>query len=301
MQHNVFRHAPENTLCLKERWIRMPSAKVTVNTISSMKQAGTPIAMVTAYDYTMAKIISNTEIDMILVGDSLGNVMLGYPSTVPVTLEEMIHHASAVVRGNGNAMVVCDMPFMSYQVSHEEGMRSAGRIMKETLCDAVKLEGGSEVAPLVRKMVSAGIPVVGHIGLTPQYANVLGGYKVQGKNEQTARKLIQDALALEEAGAFAIVLECVPAKLAELITSRLHTAASIGIGGGAGCDGQVLVCMDLLGMTQGHVPKFVKNFAGLNEIMTDAFNRYSAEVKSKKFPAAEHSFNMNEDILSRLQ
>ena len=279
----------------------MSSTKVTVNTIFSMKKAGQKIAMVTAYDYTMSKIISGTDIDMILVGDSLGNVMLGYTSTIPVTMEEMIHHASAVVRGNGNAMVVCDMPFMSYQACERDAMINAGRLLKETGCDAVKMEGGAELAPLIRKMVGAGIPVVGHIGLTPQSINTLGGYSVQGKTPLAAQKLLDDARALEDAGVFALVLECVPEKLAEFITGKLNLAATVGIGAGAGCDGQVLVCSDLLGMTQGRVPKFVKKFANIQEVAATAFSQYASEVKSAAFPSVEQSYAMDESILEQIQ
>ncbi len=280
----------------------MPDKKVTVNTVAAMKKGGIPITMVTAYDFTMARIVSAADIDMILVGDSLGNVMLGYAGTVPVTMDEMIHHAAAVVRGNGNALVVGDMPFMSYQADEAEAMRNAARFLKEAGCDAVKLEGGAEYAPLVRRMVTAGIPVVGHIGLTPQSVKVLGGYGVQGKTAAAAEKLLSDALALEAAGAFAIVLECVPAELAALVTGRLKTAVSIGIGAGSGCDGQVLVCTDLLGMTSGHVPKFVRRFADLNRIMTDAFNSYAAEVRKRTYPAGEESFSLPDvSVLEKLR
>ena len=279
----------------------MSSVKVTVNTVAAMKKAKQKIAMVTAYDYTMAKIIANTDIEMILVGDSLGNVMLGYTSTIPVTMEEMIHHASAVVRGNGNAMVVCDMPFMSYQTCERDAMINAGRLLKETGCDAVKMEGGAELAPLIRKMTAAGIPVVGHIGLTPQYVNTLGGFLVQGKDKAAAQKLLDDARALEEAGVFALVLECVPDKLAALITENLENTVTIGIGAGSATDGQVLVSTDLLGMTQGRIPKFVKKFINIQELAASAFNQYASEVKTQEFPSVEQSYHMDDEILKEIR
>lgn len=232
---------------------------VTVNTIREMKQKGESITMITAYDVAMARNVNEAEIDMILVGDSLGNVVLGYNSTIPVTMDDMIHHTKAVMRGNNTALVIGDMPFMSYQADIKDAIYNAGRFLKETGCTAVKLEGGSEVAPLVKRLVEAGIPVCAHIGLTPQSVNQLGGYKVQGKEVAAAQKLVDDAKALEEAGAFACVLECVPAALAAKITKELHTMATIGIGAGNECDGQVLVCNDLLGVSTGFTPKFVKN------------------------------------------
>ena len=258
--------------------------------------------MVTAYDYAMAKNVCEAGIEMILVGDSLGNVVLGYNSTVPVTMDEMIHHTKAVMRGaQGSAtMVVGDMPFMSYQASVVDGMYNAARFLKETGCAAVKLEGGAEVCELVQKLTQAGIPVVGHIGLTPQSVNQLGGFKVQGKSAEAAQKLLDDARALEQAGAFAIVLECVPEALAAKVTESLKTAATIGIGAGKYCDGQVLVCNDLLGYTDGFCPKFVKRYADLHSEMTAAFKAYAADVKSRSFPAAEHTFKIDDEVLEKL-
>ena len=247
---------------------------VTVNTIREMKQKGEPITMITAYDVAMARNVNEAEIDMILVGDSLGNVVLGYNSTIPVTMDDMIHHTKAVMRGNNTALVIGDMPFMSYQADIKDAIYNAGRFLKETGCTAVKLEGGSEVAPLVKRLVEAGIPVCAHIGLTPQSVNQLGGYKVQGKEVAAAQKLVDDAKALEEAGAFACVLECVPAALAAKITKELHTMATIGIGAGNECDGQVLVCNDLLGVSTGFTPKFVKKYANLHDETVNAVKAY---------------------------
>lgn len=278
----------------------MAEKQVTIATIKEMKQNGEPITMVTAYDVAMARNVNEAGIDMILVGDSVGNVMLGYSSTVPVTMDEMIHHTKAVMRGNKTALVVGDMPFMSYQASIVDGMYNAARFLKETGCTAVKLEGGSEVCELVRKLTQAGIPVVGHIGLTPQSVNQLGGFKVQGKDVAAAQKLIEDAKALEAAGAFACVLECVPAALAAKITQELHTMATIGIGAGNGCDGQVLVCNDLLGVSGGFCPKFVKKYADLHTETVNAVKAYITEVKDRSFPAPEHTFKIDETVLEKL-
>lgn len=276
--------------------------QITTAAIKQMKQNGEPVTMVTAYDYAMAKNVCEAGIEMILVGDSLGNVVLGYNSTVPVTMEEMIHHTKAVMRaaqGSGT-MVVGDMPFMSYQASVVDGMYNAARFLKETGCAAVKLEGGAEVCELVQKLTQAGIPVVGHIGLTPQSVNQLGGFKVQGKSAEAAQKLLDDARALEQAGAFAIVLECVPEALAAKVTESLKTAATIGIGAGKYCDGQVLVCNDLLGYTDGFCPKFVKRYADLHSEMVSAFKAYAADVKARSFPAAEHTFKIDDEVLEKL-
>lgn len=276
--------------------------QITTAAIKQMKQNGEPVTMVTAYDYAMAKNVCEAGIEMILVGDSLGNVVLGYNSTVPVTMDEMIHHTKAVMRaaqGSGT-MVVGDMPFMSYQASVVDGMYNAARFLKETGCAAVKLEGGAEVCGLVQKLTQAGIPVVGHIGLTPQSVNQLGGFKVQGKSAEAAQKLLDDARALEQAGAFAIVLECVPEALAAKVTESLETAATIGIGAGKYCDGQVLVCNDLLGYTDGFCPKFVKRYADLHSKMTEAFKAYAADVKARCFPAAEHTFKIDDEVLEKL-
>lgn len=278
----------------------MAEKQVTIATIKEMKQKGEPITMITAYDVAMARNVNEAGIDMILVGDSVGNVMLGYSSTVPVTMDEMIHHTKAVMRGNKTALVVGDMPFMSYQASITDAMYNAARFLKETGCTAVKLEGGSEVCELVQKLTTAGIPVVAHIGLTPQSVNQLGGFKVQGKDVEAAQKLIADAKALEAAGAFACVLECVPAALAAKITAELTTMATIGIGAGNGCDGQVLVCNDLLGVSDGFCPKFVKKYADLHTITVQAVKSYISEVKDRSFPAPEHTFKIDDTVLEKL-
>ncbi|MDD4239670.1 MAG: 3-methyl-2-oxobutanoate hydroxymethyltransferase [Desulfotomaculaceae bacterium] len=277
----------------------MSKDKVTTATVKQMKAEGKPITMLTAYDYSMAKIVDDAGIDMILVGDSLGNVVLGYDSSLPVTMEDMIHHAKAVCRGVGRTMVVTDMPFLSYQVSKEDAVRNAGRIMKETESQAVKLEGGREIAEAVRAIVNAGIPVCGHLGLTPQSINQLGGFKVQGKDIAAARKMIDDALAIEEAGAFCLVLECVPTPLAKLITSKLQIP-TIGIGAGPYCDGQVLVIYDVLGLYPRFTPKFVKKYINLQEHVTTALQQYREEVAARTFPGPEHSFTMSEEVLNKL-
>ena len=274
--------------------------QITTATIKQMKQNGEPITMVTAYDYAMAKNVYEAGIEMILVGDSLGNVVLGYNSTVPVTMDEMIHHTKAVMRGAQGALVVGDMPFMSYQASMVDGMYNAARFLKETGCAAVKLEGGSEVCELVHKLTQAGIPVVGHIGLTPQSVNQLGGFKVQGKSAEAAQKLLDDARSLEQAGAFSIVLECVPELLAKKVTESLPTAATIGIGAGKYCDGQVLVCNDLLGFTDGFCPKFVKRYADVHGEIVNAVKGYIDDVKARSFPAAEHTFKIDDEVLDKL-
>lgn len=271
--------------------------KVTKTTIQKMKAEGTPISMITAYDYIMAQNVDEAGIDMILVGDSLGNVVMGYPSTLPVTMEDMLHHTACVVRGVQRALVVGDMPFMSYQESTAQALHNAGRFLKETQCDAVKLEGGARVCEAIYKMTEAGIPVVGHIGLTPQSVNQFGGFKVQGKNEERARQLIEEAKEVEEAGAFAIVLECVPADLATEITKNLKSAATIGIGAGNGCDGQVLVCTDLLGMSGGFRPKFVKTYANMHDEIVGAVKSYISDVQTRAFPAPEHTFKIDADVL----
>lgn len=278
----------------------MQNKKITVTTIKAMKEQGEPIAMITAYDAAMARNVNEAGVEMILVGDSVGNVMLGYESTLPVTMEEMLHHTKAVMRGNSAALVVADMPFMSYQSDMRDAVINAGRFLKETGCGAVKLEGGAEVAPVVEKLVSAGIPVCAHIGLTPQSVNQLGGFKVQGRDLQAAQKLLDDAKALERAGAFACVLECVPSALAAKITAALTTMATIGIGAGSGCDGQVLVCNDLLGVSAGFCPKFVKKYADLHGTVIGAVRDYIRDVKTREFPAQEHTFKIDDEILDRL-
>ncbi|MBQ7239036.1 MAG: 3-methyl-2-oxobutanoate hydroxymethyltransferase [Bacteroidales bacterium] len=257
------------------------------------------ISMLTAYDFHTACTIDEAGIDMILVGDSLGNVMLGYENTLAVTVEDMIHHGKAVCRGAKNAFVVIDMPFMSYQGSVYDAVMNAGRILKETNCQAVKLEGGAEYADRIRAIVQAGIPVVAHLGLTPQSFNTLGGYKVQGKSLDVAQKLLADAQAVTEAGAFAITLECVPEALAKLITERT-SALTIGIGAGKYCDGQVLVYQDMLGYTDGFTPKFVKKYADLHSVMLEAFKQYKAECEAQTFPAPEHTFGIDEEVRGKL-
>ncbi len=273
--------------------------KNTISTFQSMKENGEKISMLTAYDYSTAKLIDEAGINGILVGDSLGNVILGYTDTLSVTMEDMIHHGSAVARGCKNTLVVIDMPFMSYQTSVYDAVVNAGRLMKEGRGGAVKLEGGIEVVPQIKAITSAGIPVMGHLGMTPQSVNMLGGFKVQGKNEAVAKKMIEDALVLQEAGAFSIVLECVPDRLAKMISEKL-TIPTIGIGGGVGCDGQILVYQDMLGMFKDYVPKFVKKYADVGTIMTEAFQRYDKEVKEGSFPDAAHSFTIKDDVLEKL-
>jgi len=279
----------------------MANKQVTVATIKEMKQKGEPITMITAYDVAMSRNVNEAGVDMILVGDSLGNVILGYNSTVPVTMDEMIHHTKAVMRGNSTALVVGDMPFMSYQASIVDAMYNAARFLKETGCTAVKLEGGSEVVPLVERLTQAGIPVCAHIGLTPQSVNQLGGFKVQGKDIAAAQKMIDDAKALEAAGAFACVLECVPAALAAKVTAELKTMATIGIGAGNGCDGQVLVLHDMLGLYSEFTPRFVKRYAELGTLMEQAVRDYAEEVRSGAFPTPAHSFSMDEEERARLE
>ena len=273
--------------------------KQTAVTFLDHKQKGEKISMLTAYDYSTAKLMDQAGVDGILVGDSLGNVMLGYEDTLSVTVEDMIHHGAAVARGVKNALVVIDMPFLSYQTSVYDAVKNAGRLVKEGHAGAVKLEGGKEVADQIRAITNASIPVMGHLGLTPQSIHTLGGYRVQGKTEAAAQKLLEDALAVEEAGAFALTLECVPAKLAELITGKLGIP-TIGIGAGAGCDGQDLVYQDMLGMFDDYTPKFVKRFADVGEVMKNAFAEYSRQVKDGSFPDQAHSFGMDEEVLKKL-
>lgn len=274
--------------------------KVTIPDLFEKKKKGEKITMITSYDYPMTQIVNEAEIDIILVGDSLGMVVQGHESTVPVTLEEIIYHCKCVMRGNSSTFVVGDMPFLSYEVSPQEAVRNAGRIMKEGGVDAVKLEGGVRVADKVEAIVKAGIPVMGHIGLTPQSVSLLGGFKVQGKDIDSAKKIIEDAIALEQAGVFSIVLECVPSGLAEIITKRV-SVPTIGIGAGPNCDGQVLVLHDLLGLFKRFRPKFVKSYVNLYEIILKALVDYREEVKGGVFPGAEHSFSMNEEVLKALK
>lgn len=273
--------------------------KNTVATFLKMKQQGEKISMLTCYDYSTAKIQEAAGINGILVGDSLGNVMLGLPDTLSVTMEDMITFGHAVARACHNTMVVIDMPFMSYQVSVEQAVTNAGRLMKEGRANAVKLEGGAAVCPQIKAITDAGIPVMAHLGLTPQSVNALGGNRVQGKTEAGAQKLIEDALAIQEAGAFALVLECIPAKLADMITAKLDIP-TIGIGAGNGCDGQILVYQDMLGMFREYTPKFVKHFAELGDAMEAAFRSYDSEVKAGTYPASEHTFKIDDDVLEKL-
>lgn len=273
--------------------------KNTVATFQKMKNEDTKISMLTAYDYSTAKLVDAAGINSILVGDSLGMVMLGYEDTLSVTMEDMIHHTAAVARGAKDALVIGDMPFMSYEVSVEQAVTNAGRLMKEGRANAVKLEGGVRVAEQIKAITKAGIPVCAHIGLTPQSVNAFGGFKVQGKTEEGAQQMIEDALAIQEAGAFAVVLECVPAKLAALISEKL-TIPTIGIGAGAGCDGQVLVYQDMLALFSDFKPKFVKHFGNIGPQMTAAFKAYDEEVKAGTFPAEEHTFKIDEETLKKL-
>jgi 3-methyl-2-oxobutanoate hydroxymethyltransferase len=278
----------------------MERKKITILDLLTKKKEGKKITMLTAYDFAMASFIDQVGIDMILVGDSLGMVVLGYDSTVPVTMEEMIHHCKAVGRGNRYSYLVGDMPFMSYNVSRDRAIGNAGRFLKEAGCDAVKLEGGMEMVETVKAIVSAGIPVIAHIGLTPQTAGKLGGFKVQGKDLESARNLSDSALALEEAGACSVVMECIPDKLAGLI-SRSLKIPTIGIGAGPECDGQVLVTNDLLGLFERFTPKFVKQYTNLLPKIKEALLNYKSEVETGQFPGKEHSFLMEARDLERLK
>lgn len=273
--------------------------KNTVATFKQSKMKGEKLSMLTAYDYSTAKLIDSAEINGILVGDSLGMVCLGYKDTLSVTMEDMIHHTKAVSRGVKNALIVSDMPFMSYQASTYDAVKNAGRLIQEGGAEAVKLEGGAAVDEQIKAIVKAQIPVMGHIGLTPQSINMFGGFKVQGKESSTARQIIEDAKKLEAAGAFSIVLECIPAELASRITESI-SIPTIGIGAGPSCNGQILVYQDMLGMFSDFKPKFVKNYANVGEIMVDAFKNYIEEVNRGVFPQTEHSFSISEDVLNKL-
>ncbi len=273
--------------------------KQTVATFRKAKEEGKKISMLTAYDYSTAGLLDAAGINGILVGDSLGNVMLGYEDTISVTMEDMIHHGAAVARGVKNALVVIDMPFMSYQTSVYDAMVNAGRLMKEGRANAVKLEGGREVVPQIQAIVQAGIPVMAHVGLTPQSIHAFGGYKVQGKDEEAARKLIENAKEVEAAGAFAVVLECVPAPLAELVTKQI-SIPTIGIGAGGGCDGQILVYQDMLGLFSDFSPKFAKRYAELGTAMQEAFKAYVEDVEQGRFPAEEHCYGMSDEVIGKL-
>ena len=273
--------------------------KKTVTTFAKAKAAGEKITMLTAYDYSTAKLLDEAGVDSILVGDSLGNVMLGYEDTLSVTVEDMIHHCAAVARGAKEALVVCDMPFMSYQTSVYDAVVNAGRLMKEGRAQAVKLEGGVEVADRIKAITDCGIPVVAHIGLTPQSINAFGGFKVQGKSEAQAKKFVEDAQAVQDAGAFAVTFECVPEKLATLVTKKL-AIPTIGIGAGAGCDGQVLVYADALGMFSDFTPKFVKRFGNIGEAMKEAVRGYITEVKDGTYPTLEHTYKIDDEVIDKL-
>jgi 3-methyl-2-oxobutanoate hydroxymethyltransferase len=274
--------------------------RVNIDMVKDMKQRGEKIAMLTAYDYPTAKIVDEAGVPLVLVGDSLGNVVLGYDSTIPVTMDVMIHHTKAVTRAVKNAMVIGDMPFMSYQVSEGEALKNAARFMQEGGAQGVKLEGGVSVASVTRRIVDCGIPVMGHIGLTPQSIHQLGGFKAQGKTLETAMKLIDDAMALEQAGAFAVVLETMPSELSAII-SRKITIPTIGIGAGNGCDGQVQVISDMLGLYTDFVPKHARQYAHLADIMSKAVKEYSMEVKSGAFPTAAQSVTIDSKILAEIE
>ena len=264
-------------------------AKVTTQTVVDMKRRGEKISMLTAYDFTMARIIDRAGIDVILVGDSAGNVMAGHETTVPMTMDQMVYHTSCVVRGVEKALVIADLPFMSYQVTPTEGLRSAGRMMKEAGAHAVKLEGGRPVVDTVKKIVDAGIPVMGHLGLTPQSIYQFGTYKVRAKEEEEARQLIKDAKALEQAGCFSLVLEKIPASLAQQVTDQI-SIPTIGIGAGAGCDGQVLVMHDMLGLNKEFKPRFLRRYADLDSNVTDAVQQYIKDIKSGDFPNEDEQY-----------
>jgi 3-methyl-2-oxobutanoate hydroxymethyltransferase len=274
--------------------------KVMIPDLMKMKEEGRKITMITAYSYPQARIVDEAGIDIILVGDSLGMVELGYRDTVPVTMEEMLHHTRAVVRGTRRAHVVGDMPFMSYNISIEQAITNAGILYKDGGADSIKLEGGREMARVVEAIYRAGIPVFGHIGLTPQTAALLGGFKVQGKSLDAAKKMVEDAVALEQAGAFALILEAIPQQVAAIITERVKIP-TVGIGGGLHCDGQVLVLHDMLGLFKRFTPKFVKVYANLYDTQVAAVKEFIADVQGERFPAEEHSFNMKAEAVAELR
>jgi 3-methyl-2-oxobutanoate hydroxymethyltransferase len=278
----------------------MERKKITPVDIQAMKREGKRIAMLTAYDYPTALLEDRAGIEIILVGDSLAMTVLGYENTLPVTMDAMIHHTQAVTRGARYALIIGDMPFMSYNTSERDAILNAGRFMKEGGADAVKLEGGASVKETVRAIVRAGIPVMGHIGLTPQTISMLGGFKVQGKDAQGAQKIIDDALSLEDAGAFSVLLEAVPAPIAKRVTERLNVP-TIGIGAGVHCDGQVLVVHDVLGLFDRFTPKFAKRYVNLSELMLKAFDSYREEVTEGTFPTDQHSFHIDEKELSKIK
>jgi len=274
--------------------------RVTINQIKEMKQKGEKIVMLTSYDYSTAKLVESVGVPMILVGDSLGMVVLGYETPIPVTMDVMIHHTKAVVRGTGKAMIIGDMPFMTYHINIDDALRNAARFIQEAGAQAVKLEGGITVAETVKKIVGCGIPVMGHLGLTPQSVYQLGGLKVQAKSLEAARRLIEDSVVLEQAGAFALVLEAIPFKLAEIITKKI-SIPTIGIGAGPYCDGQVQIINDILGLFTEFVPKHAKQYAKLADVMTGALTQYYDEVRSGQFPTEKHSFIIDEAVLKELQ
>lgn len=274
--------------------------KNTVVTLQQQKIDNDKITMLTAYDYTTAKLMDDAGVNSILIGDSLGMVMLGYEDTLSVTMEDMIRHTQAVARGAKRALIVADLPFMSYQTGVYDAVCNAGRLVKEGRAHAVKIEGGEAICPQIKAITSASIPVMAHLGLTPQSVNAFGGFKVQGKGENAARRIVREAKAVEAAGAFAVVLECVPERLARLIT-RTISIPTIGIGAGAGCDGQVLVYQDMLGMYDGLGPKFVKRFAEVGEQMKQGFSDYIQQTKSGQFPAPEHGFSIDDEIIAKLE
>ncbi len=278
----------------------MDRKKISILDFAAKKRSGKKITMLTAYDYPMAHLVDEAGVDAILVGDSLGMVVLGYDSTVPVTMDEMIHHAKAARRGTKYAFLIGDMPFMSYQVSKEEAIRNAGRFMKEAGCDAVKLEGGSEVLEVTKAIVDAGIPVLGHLGVTPQTISKLGGYKAQGKDAGAAMHLVEEAIKLEQAGCFAIVLECIPDTVAKFVTGKL-TIPTISIGAGPDCDGQVLVVNDMVGLFDRFVPKFVKQYIKLSDLIRGALKKYKEDVENGTFPAKEHCFIISEEEMNKLR
>jgi len=276
------------------------SEKITVSNFRESKRTGRKITMLTAYDYPTAKIIDQSGIDAILVGDSLGMVVLGYEDTTRVTMEDMVHHTKAVVRGAKRAMVVADMPFLSYHMGIYESVRNAGRLVNEAGCKAIKLEGGEEVVEDIKAIIRAGIPVMGHLGYTPQSINVFGGHKAQGKTFETAKKIYRDALLLQEAGVFAIVLECVPYKLAQFITEKLEVP-TIGIGSGAMCDGQVLVIHDIIGMFRDFIPKHTKRYSDVGEVLENSVKSYIKDITEGVFPTEKNSFTVEDEVIEALE
>lgn len=274
--------------------------KKTVQTFKEAKQNGRKLSMLTAYDYSTAKLLDEAGVDGILVGDSLGMVVLGYENTLQVTLEDIIHHTKAVARGAKNALIVADMPFLSYHINVEETVRNAGRLIQEGMAQCVKIEGGAEVVEKIKAIINAQIPVMGHLGLTPQSINIMGGFKVQGKTKSQIEKLVEDAKALEEAGVFAIVLECVPSEVAEII-SQIVSIPTIGIGAGNKCDGQILVTQDMLGMYGDFIPKFVKRYKELGNEFIEGIREYIKDVEESKFPLEEHSFKIDKNIIEEIK